>query len=80
MLQSVLLSYNNLIKDLEIDSFKFNLYDPFVVNKNIEGEPLTIVFHVDDLKTIHKDTKVLDNFEHCIDFMYGDPNIGRVKS
>ena len=38
------------------------------------------MFHVDDAKSINKETKVLDNFEKWIGFMHGYPNIGNVKS
>ena len=80
MLQSALLSYIKLIKYLETDGFKFNPYDPYMANNIIEGDPITVVLHVYDLKAIHKYTKVVDNFEQWIEFMYGDPNIGKVKS
>ena len=51
-----------------------------MANKIIEVEPLIIAFYVDDSKASFKDTKVVDNFEKYIDFMYGDPNILNVKS
>ena len=35
---------------------------------------------VNDVKEIHNDKKVVENFEQCIEFMYGDPNIGKVLS
>ena len=47
-------------------------------NNKIEGEPLTIVIHVDDVKESHKSTKVVENFEQWIEFMYGYPHIGKV--
>ena len=59
MPQSYLLSYINLIKYLETDGLKVNPYKPYVDNNTIEGDPLLIVFHVDDVKEIHKDTKVV---------------------
>ena len=37
------------------------------------------MFHGYDLKESHRDTKVVDNIEQWIEFMYGDPNIGMVK-
>ena len=57
-----MLLYNKLRKYLETYGFKFNPYDPCVSNNIVEGEPLTIVFRVDDVKTIHEDTKVVNNF------------------
>ena len=40
--------------------FEFNLYDPCVANKMIEGKQMTICFHVDDCKTSHVSTKAVD--------------------
>ena len=37
------------------------------------------MFYVDDVKAIHKDTKVVENVEQWIYFMYVDTKIGRVK-
>ena len=63
MLQQDILSYIKLRKDLDIDSSKFNPYEPYWANNITEVEPITIVLHVDDLKASHKYTKVVDNFE-----------------
>ena len=79
VLQSDLLSYIKLRKYLNTDGFKFNPYDQCVANKILEGGPLTIVLHGDDVKSIHKDKKLVDNFEQWIEFMYGYPNTRRVK-
>ena len=49
MLQPALFFYIKLSQYLDTDGFKFNPYNPCVSNKIIEGEPLTIVFHVDDV-------------------------------
>ena len=75
MLQSALLAYKKLRKDLETDGFEFNPYDPCVANKKINGKNLTVLFHVDDLKVSHQDRRVVDQFEQWVDFMYGDPKI-----
>ena len=58
MIQSDILSYINLIKYLETEVSKCNPYDPCVANKIIEGDPLTVIFHVDDAKESHKGKKV----------------------
>ena len=50
MLQLALLSYINMRRYFEIGGFKFNTYDPCVSNNIIEGDSLTVVFHVDDVK------------------------------
>ena len=39
-----------------------NDYDMCTFNKMVDGEQLTVQFHVDDLKASHKDQKVLDDF------------------
>ena len=80
MLQSALLAYKKLRKDLKTDGFVFNPYDLCVANKKIDGENLTVLFHVDDLKVSHKDRRVVDQFEQWVDFMYGDPKIGKIKA
>ena len=53
-------------KYLDKGRFKSNPYGPCVANKIITGESLTKVFHVDDAKANHKDTKLVDNFEKWI--------------
>ena len=80
MLQSALLFYKKLKKDLEEIGFEFNPYDPCVANMMVRGEQLTVTFHVDDLKASHKNPKVIDDFIQFIDFKYGDKDIGEVKA
>ena len=65
---------------METDDFVFNPYVPCVTNKEIKGENLTVLFHIDDLKVSHKDRRVVDQFKQWVDFMYGDPKIGKVKA
>ena len=38
------------------------------------------MFHVDDVKGIHKGKKVVENFYQWIYFIRGDSTIGKVKS
>jgi hypothetical protein len=80
MLQSALLFYKKLRKDLESIGFKFNPYDACVANKMVRGSQLTVTFHVDDLKASHKDPKVIDDLIQFIDWKYGDKEIGMVKA
>ena len=70
IIQSALFSYINLIKHLEKYGIKFNLYKPCVDNKIIEGYLLRLVFHVDDVKSSHKDKNMVIFFKQWIDFMY----------
>ena len=63
IIQSYILSYIKFRKYLKTGGFKLNPNGPCVSNNIIEGEPLTVVFHVDDINESNKDTKVADNFE-----------------
>ena len=55
MLKSALLFYKKLRKDLESAGFEINQYYPYVANKMINGNQMTIVWHVDDLNISHQD-------------------------
>jgi hypothetical protein len=55
-----LLYYRKFVKSLTDINFVINPYDPCVANKTIEGEQMTICFHVDDCKLSHRKTKVMD--------------------
>jgi hypothetical protein len=57
---SSLLYYRKFIKSLTDIDFVINPYDPCVANKKIEGEKMTICFHVNDCKLSHRKTKVVD--------------------
>ena len=57
--------------DLEGLGFKINLYDPCVENKVINGEQLTVVWHVDDLEVSHKDENVVSAFCVKMSQLYG---------
>jgi len=55
-----LLYYRKFTNSLKSKNFVMNPYDPCVWNKMVNGKQLTIVFHVDDCKLSHVDSKVLD--------------------
>jgi hypothetical protein len=60
-----LLYYRKFAKSLTDIDFVFNPYDPCVANKMIEGEQMTICFHVDDCKLSHRKEKVMESMiEH----------------
>ena len=59
---AAIIFYNKLSKHLIDHGFVMNDYDLCTFNKMVNGEQLTIQFHVDDLKTYHKEQKVLDGF------------------
>jgi hypothetical protein len=56
-----LLYYQKFVKSLTDIDFVINPYDQCVANKKIEGEQMTICFHVDDCKLSHSKTKVVDS-------------------
>ena len=59
-LRAALLFWEKLWGTLEGWGFELNPYDACTVNKMIDGNQCTIVWHVDDLKISHKDPKVVD--------------------
>ena len=62
MLVSAMLFYHKLTKAPLSYSFELNPYDQCVVNKMVNGELLTISWHVDDLKSSHINPKVNNEF------------------
>eukprot|EP00804_Cyclotella_cryptica_P021177 CCRYP_001489-RB/>CCRYP_001489-RB protein AED:0.45 eAED:0.38 QI:0/-1/0/1/-1/0/1/0/491 len=72
MLRSSLLFYQKLVKDLEAFGFELNPYDPCVANKMVNGEQMTLTWHVDDLKVSHKDAFELTKFILYLARIYGD--------
>jgi hypothetical protein len=55
-----LLYYEKFTTSLESKGFMMNPYDPCVWNKIVNGKQLKLVFHVDNCKLLHIDSKVLD--------------------
>ena len=58
---AALLFYEKFSNSLNSNGFVKNPNDPCVWNKIVNGKQLTIVFHVDDCKLSHVDSKVLDD-------------------
>ena len=56
LLQSVLLLYRKLVKDLPNNGLKMNPYDPCVFNGTKNVKKLTVTFHVNYLKVPHMDS------------------------
>ena len=79
MLQSALLFYKKLRRDLEKVGFVVNPYDPCVANKVVDGSQMTVVWHVDDLKISHVKKKCVDDFIDWAKSMYED-KVGKVKA
>ena len=55
MLKSVLLLYKKSRGHLESIGFEINPYDPCIASKVINGQQMTIIWHVYHLKTSHND-------------------------
>jgi hypothetical protein len=56
-----LLYYRKFVKSLTDIDFVINPYDPCVAKKMIEGDQMTICFHVDVYKLSHRKTKAMDS-------------------
>ena len=54
--------------------FKVNPYDPCTMNKMVHGSQFTILWHVDDVKSSHRDPWVNDSFIAWLDKEYGQVN------
>jgi hypothetical protein len=80
MIKSPLLFYRKLRKDLESKGFKINPYDCCVANKIVNGKQLTVLFHVDDLKVSHKETKTVDQFIGWASAKYADSDITKLHA
>jgi hypothetical protein len=65
------LFYDKLTCKLQEWGFDFNQYDRCVANKIVNGNQLTVIWHVDDLKVSHKEVKVVDEFMQKLDDEFG---------
>ena len=61
-LLAAIIFYNKLSEYLIKEGFTPNEYDECTFNKMVDGQQLTVQFHVDDLKASHRNHKVLDEF------------------
>ena len=71
MLVSDMLFHCKLINALLSYGFELNPYDLCVVNKMVNGEQLTVCWHVGNLKSSHIDPKVNDEFLQWIKDTFG---------
>jgi hypothetical protein len=62
MMKSALLFYRKLVADLTSLGYEINPYDPCAANKLINGNQMTICWHVDDLLIGHVDSSVVTTF------------------
>jgi hypothetical protein len=72
MLEAALLWYKKFRKELEAAGLKFNPYDPCVASRQEKGSQYTLLFHVDDLKSSHIDSRVNDELDKWLQENYGE--------
>ena len=71
-LRAAHLFWEKLSKQLiDVWGFTPNKYDDCVVNKIINGQQMTVVWHVDDLKVSHVDEKEVDKFIKQMEAEFG---------
>ena len=70
MLVSGMLLYCKLTKALPSYSFELKPYNPCVANKMVNGEQLTVCWHVDNLKSSHINPKANNKFLQWIRNMF----------
>ena len=73
-LLGAIIFYNKLVKHLIDHGFTQNEYDMCTFNKMVNGEQITVQFHVDDLKVSHKKQSVLDDFLKDLRDEFGEEN------
>ena len=78
-MQSALLWYKTFKGKLEGMGFKLNPYDPCVANMNIDGSQCTVCWYVDDVKTSHKNCKIVDKVIKALEEDFGKMTIRRGK-
>ena len=72
MMKSALLFYRKLIKEQKEMGFEINPYDPCMANKLVEGNQMTVRWHVDDLMISQVNQNKILNFAKCNKDIYGD--------
>lgn len=66
-----MLFWRDLSDKLKKWGFKINLYDWCVANKQIQGSQYTIVWHVNDLKILHRDPNAVTKIIEQLSNKYG---------
>jgi hypothetical protein len=74
MMKRALLFYCKLVADLLSIGFTINPYDPCIANKMVDGNQLTICWHVDDLLLGHADKHVVSRFLTWLSQRYDTPD------
>jgi hypothetical protein len=71
MLKLALWFYKKLKVDLEAYGFTINPYNPCLANAMIRGKQMTVTWHVDNLKVLHKDPAEIRKFTNYLAVIYG---------
>lgn len=77
--RSALLWYRTLSEELFDQGFKLNPYDPYVVNKIVDGTQCTICWYVDDLKISHVKELVVSDVIKKIETKFGKMTVKQGK-
>lgn len=72
LLQSILLFYLQLVKDVKEFRFEVNSYDQCIANKTVNGTHMTVIWHVDDLKVSHKSGAKITKLLRFLGKKYGN--------
>ena len=78
LLRSVLLFYNILVNYLETDGFIMNLYNPCGANDMVNGHHMIVLWHINNLKVLHKYPFKIIMFATYLESMYGEKMRGRM--
>ena len=74
-----MLFYEKMFGDLEVREFEINPYDPCVSNNTVEGEQLRITWHMEDLKILLIDRRVVLDTIIWMESIYSDMHGTHVK-
>ena len=70
-LRAALIFWRKLTDKLIDWGFTINPYDWCVANKQINGQQCTLVWHVDDMKMSHADSRIVDNIINMLEQEFG---------
>ena len=79
MMNSALLFYRKLVRELEAYGFTIDPYDPCVANMDINGSQMTVGWHVDDLKVSHKKAIEITKLAMYLNDIYPGLKVNRGK-
>ena len=79
-LKSALSFYKKFVKDIKEIGFKINPCDPCMANRMVIGKQQTTVWHADDVKVSHVDSKVNNKFAQFIKDKHEDEDTCKAKA